>query len=193
MHTILTNLFVMNESWYEKTIRSFAVYLFLLIAFRIAGKREIGQVSNTDLLVLLLISNTVQNAIIGDDLTLIGGVYGAVVLILLNKALDRFEYLSPKFRTLVDGEPVHLIVDGQIQENTMKAQSIDPNDIRGAARAQGVNGLEDILHAVLETNGSISIIPRVTGNDLELELRLDRIEHMLRELTRPHESNGANA
>src|SRR4051812_25619558 len=179
MHETYHNLFSMGEPWSEKIIRSVAVYLFLLVIIRLAGKREIGQVSTADLIVVLLLSNTVQNAIIGNETSLVGGLVGATVLILLNKIIVRVGYRFRGFGRLIDGEPVALITDGEIRQEVLRVQEISIDELKAAARDEGVGSLDDVDRATLETSGMISIIPRVTGSDAAIEDRLERIETLL--------------
>jgi uncharacterized membrane protein YcaP (DUF421 family) len=183
----------MGEPWSEKIFRSVAVYLFLLIIIRLAGKREVGQVSTADLIVVLLLSNTVQNAIIGNETSLVGGLVGATVLILLNKIVVRAGYRFRGFGRLIDGEPLPLITDGTIQQDVLRMQQISLDELRAAARDEGVGSLEDVDRATLETNGMISIIPRVTGSDAAIEERLERIETLINQLSERMQSNAAGA
>jgi uncharacterized membrane protein YcaP (DUF421 family) len=179
MDQILTNLFEMSEPWPEKVIRSVAVYLFLFIALRLAGKRELGNVSTGDLIVVLLLSNTVQNAIIGDETSLIGGLAGAAILIVLNKAIVFASYHNRQFRRMVDGEPVELIVDGKVDETALTREKLTQDELAMAVREQNVAGFAGVKRAVLETNGIISVIPSSDGERETIVDRLARIEAAL--------------
>ena len=182
MDELLSNLFDMTISYPEKVIRSITVYIFLLIAFRIAGKRELGQVSNADLIVILLISNTVQNAIIGNETSLIGGLVGAGVLVLFNKLIVKLGYHFPRFTRALEGEPVTLIAAGKPVREALVREDITIEELLAACRAHGVNSFSDVDSAVLENHGTINVIPRVTGSDRAIVERLDRIEQALQEL-----------
>lgn len=182
MDQILTNLFEMSEPWPEKVIRSIAVYLFLFIALRLAGKRELGNVSTGDLIVVLLLSNTVQNAIIGDETSLVGGLAGAAILILLNKAIVLASYRNRGFRRLVDGEPVDLIIDGEVDETVLAREQVTLQELAMAVREQNVAGIEYVKRAVLETNGIISVIPASDDESDAIADRLARIEALLNQL-----------
>jgi len=184
MDQILNNLFDMSEPWPEKVIRSMAVYLFLFIALRLAGKRELGNVSTGDLIVVLLLANTVQNAIIGDETSLIGGLVGAVILIALNKAIVAAAYHNRRFRRLVDGIPVELVVDGEVDEAALSREKVTLDELAMAVREQNVAGLEDVKRAVLETNGIISVIPASDDQVESISDRLARMEASLNELIR---------
>ena len=182
MDQILTNLFEMSEPWPEKIIRSIAVYLFLFIALRLAGKRELGSVSTGDLIVVLLLSNTVQTAIIGDETSLVGGLAGAAILIVLNKLIVLASYRNRDFRRMVDGEPVDLVIDGEVNENVLAREQVTLDELAMAVREQNVAGIEDVRRAVLETNGMISIIPASDDETEAIVERLDRIEAILNQL-----------
>lgn len=182
MDQILTNLFEMSEPWPEKIIRSIAVYLFLFIALRLAGKRELGNVSTGDLIVVLLLSNTVQNAIIGDETSLVGGLAGAAILIVLNKAIVLASYRNPSFRRMMDGEPVDLVIDGEVIEPVLAREQVTLEELAMAVREQNVAGIEDVKRAVLETNGIISVIPTSDDESDAIVDRLTRIEELLNQL-----------
>jgi uncharacterized membrane protein YcaP (DUF421 family) len=179
---ILTNLFDMTEPWPEKIIRSIAIYLFVYIALRLAGKRELGHASTADLIVLLLISNTVQNAIIGDDTTLIGGLLGATVLFVLNKGIVQWGYHSHRFTRFVEGMPCDLIRDGEVLEHMLLHEKLTVQELAAACREQGVADFGDVKRAVLETNGTISVIPKDPTDPLTE--RLAQVEASIQELLR---------
>ena len=182
MNEILTNLFHMSEPWPEKIIRSMAVYLFVFIALRLAGKRELGHASTADLIVVLLISNTVQNAIIGDETSLIGGLVGAAILLTLNKGIVHWGYHSHRFTTLVEGIPCELIRDGEVLEPMLSREKVTIQELAAACREQGVADFSDVRRAVLETNGTISVVPRSPSEAMTDQL--NQIEATLRELLR---------
>lgn len=182
MNEIWHNLFSMSEPWPEKVIRSVAVYLFLFLALRLAGKRELGNVNTADLIVLLLISNTVQNAIIGDETSLIGGIAGATILFVLNRVISVASYHKRQVRLLVDGEPVELIRDGEVLESAMAKERITLDELAMVVREHGIGRLSDVEHAILEPNGMISAIPNDPGTPIAE--RLSRIEESLQQLLR---------
>jgi uncharacterized membrane protein YcaP (DUF421 family) len=182
MDQILSNLFDMGEPWPEKIIRSVAVYLFLFIALRLAGKRELGNVGTGDLIVVLLLANTVQNAIIGDETSLVGGLVGALILIALNKAIVAASYHNRRFRHLVDGTSVELVVDGEVDEAALSREKVTLDELAMAVREQNVAGFDNVKRAVLETNGMISVIPASSDQSETIVERLDRIEAILNQL-----------
>jgi uncharacterized membrane protein YcaP (DUF421 family) len=135
------------------------IYAVLLIMLRLAGKREIGQLTVFDLVVLLLISNAVQNAMVGQDNSLVGGLIAAAVLILLNLGVAQLRLRSVRLRRLVEGTPTVLVLHGQVQEANMRRESMDEDVLEAAMREHGFGSLDDVDMAVLETDGSISFVP----------------------------------
>src|SRR5580704_15303737 len=109
----MTTMWHFDIAWQEKVVRTIVVYVFLLIGLRLAGKRELGQFNPFDLVVLLLLSNTLQNAIIGNDNSLMGGILGAVILLTMNYVVVRFLFRHPKLERLLEGEPNVLVRDGK--------------------------------------------------------------------------------
>jgi uncharacterized membrane protein YcaP (DUF421 family) len=183
MSDLVSNLFSMDISWPEKIIRTFAVYFALLILLRLAGKRELSQVTTAELIVILLLSNTVQNAIIGDETSLIGGLAGAAILVLINKGLVRFGYHRPRLARLLTGSSVELISNGKPVMAVLDQQAITIEELEAICRENGVDGIGNVQRAVLEATGAISVIPSVTGNDPEIMKRLERIEQLLQSIT----------
>ena len=123
MHSkILSDMFVLALPVAEKILRPIVVYLFLVIGLRLAGKRELAQLNPFDLVVLLTLSNTVQNAIIGDDNSVTGGIIGAATLLLVNYIVVRFLYRHEKFDRIVEGESCPLIENGKIMEHQLKRE-----------------------------------------------------------------------
>src|SRR5437773_9648553 len=139
----------------EKMLRPVIVYVFLILGLRLAGKRELAQLNPFDLVVLLTISNTVQNAIIGNDNSVSGGIIGAITLLLVNYAVIRFLYGHERLDRLIEGEPDVLIADGMIQTDRLQKELITLAELAAAAHRQGFASLEEIDRAVLESGGSI--------------------------------------
>ena len=140
-------------------IRSAVVYGFLVVALRLGGKREVGQLTTPDLVVLLIVSNAVQNAMVGANTTLLGGVVAAITIFVLARltqiAIDRFGSVE---RALV-GEPRILATDGVVDPRALRAEEIDMTDLMMALREHGLEHLEDAHLIVLEVDGSISVLP----------------------------------
>ncbi|HEY8806987.1 MAG TPA: YetF domain-containing protein [Candidatus Limnocylindria bacterium] len=154
------NLFDMTTPWYEILLRTFVVYLTVLVLLRAAGKRELGQMTPFDLVVILVIANAVQNAMTGGDNSLIGGILAAATLTVVNIAVGRWGARVPFFRRLVASEPTLLLRDGKPLMEALDQEHIDVEELEMAARQHGIADLADVTAAVLEEDGSISIIPK---------------------------------
>jgi uncharacterized membrane protein YcaP (DUF421 family) len=145
---------------WEIVLRTALVYLAVLGLLRVAGKREIGQMSLADFVVILVIANAVQNALNGADPSLTGGLASAVTLVGMSYLLDRFGRRVPFLGRLLSGEPALLLQDGRLIEENLRREHLEPEDVQMAAREHGVADLADVAAAVLESDGSISIIPK---------------------------------
>ena len=144
----------------EKIIRTVVVYLFLLAVLRIAGKRQVGQMTSFDLVVLLLISNVVQNSIIGADNSLGGGLLGVLAILLLNAGVARLVYRFKGARRVVEGEPTLLVHNGRILKDKMEKERITLGDLQEAMREHGLIDIARVRFAILEPDGKISILTR---------------------------------
>lgn len=139
-------------------LRSIAVYLFIVIAIRIFGKREITQLSVIDLVFILLISNAVQNAMVGPNTSLLGGIVAALALFVVNTVLGFLLYKSKKLSSLIQGESIMLVYKGKTLEKHLEAAGISHDELEQAIREHGVEDIKDVDLAVLETDGNISIL-----------------------------------
>src|SRR3954468_4792549 len=144
----------------EKIIRPVLVYVFLIVGLRLAGKRELAQLNPFDLIVLLTLSNTVQNAIIGNDNSVSGGVIGATTLLAVNYFVVRFLYSHEGLDSIIEGRCDELISNGEILHDHLKKELITVAELETAAHRQGFASLADIDRAVLETGGTISFFPK---------------------------------
>ncbi len=142
----------------EIDLISLAVYYFILAAIRLFGKKELSQLSIFDLVLILLISNSVQNAMVGPDNSLVGGLIAASSLFVANYILTFLIYKNRKIASFLQGNPVLLIHNGKVIENNLRKEQITITEIEQAAREHGVESLEDVNLAVLEVDGSISIL-----------------------------------
>jgi uncharacterized membrane protein YcaP (DUF421 family) len=152
--------FLMPEiSIAEKIIRPVVVYLFLLIAFRLAGKRELGQMTPFDLIVLLTISNVLQNAMIGNDNSLGGGIIGALTLFILNGLVSRATFRFPRLARLLEGEPTPLIQGGAILEPNLRREVMTLEELQGALRKHDLDwqDVPRIDRALLESDGTVTV------------------------------------
>lgn len=160
MNARMDHLWIPEITILEKILRSAVIYFFVLIAFRFAGKREVGQLTPFDLVVLLIISNVVQNAVIGPDNSLSGGIIGATTILVLNYLVVRIAYRSPKVRHILEPSPTLLIHDGRVLHTNLKKELITMEDLDAALRKNGILDYQLVQVAVLEENGNISVIPK---------------------------------
>lgn len=149
----------------EKLLRTLVVYVFLLVGLRLAGKRELGQLNPFDLVVLLLLSNTLQNAIIGDDNSLLGGVVGATALLALNWAVVRYLYDHPMFERLLVGRSDLLVRNGRVLDKHLRRELITREELEAAARRQGLEGLSHVETCRLEVGGALTFVAKAPNDD----------------------------
>jgi uncharacterized membrane protein YcaP (DUF421 family) len=159
-------MFVPDIGVVEKMLRPLVVYVFLVIGLRVAGKRELAQLNPFDLIVLLTLSNTVQNAIIGNDNSITGGLIGASTLLGLNYIVVRLVHRSKKLQHLVEGRRDVLIKNGHLRKDHLDRELITPADLRAAALKQGITSLKDVEDCVLEPTGSIAFIEKKPTHEM---------------------------
>jgi uncharacterized membrane protein YcaP (DUF421 family) len=150
----------MAVPWWELIFRGLVVYLALLLLLRLTGKRQVGQLAPFDLVLLLVLSNAVQNAMNGGDNSLVGGLISAVTLITLNSLLGYVTYRSQKLEAIIEGRPEVLIHNGKLYPGVMASARLTHHELNAALRQAGCAAVEDVKYAVLENNGSISVVPR---------------------------------
>ena len=185
MHDVWKDMFVLAVPILEKILRPIAVYAFLIISLRLSGKRELVQLNPFDLVVLLTLSNTVQNAIIGDDNTVTGGVIGATSLLVVNYLVVRFLYDHRKLDQLVEGRADVLIEDGKVRTRNLKRELITMSQLEAAARKQGFETISEVQQCVLEPGGTITFIGKKPGTEESRHRELlDRMEKMMGELAK---------
>jgi uncharacterized membrane protein YcaP (DUF421 family) len=158
--SLLSDLFDLDLPVTEKVARSLLVFAFLVLALRLAGKREVGQLNVLDMVVLLLVSNALQNAMIGDDNTLIGGIIGASVLFGANFFFVRLTYSSERARAVLEGTPTPLFADGEILGANMRHEAIRPPELLSVIRERGFSDFSEIDRIELEPNGHLVITAR---------------------------------
>lgn len=146
-------------------LRTTVVYLFVVAAIRISGKREVGQMSVLELVVILVISDAVQNSMIGENTTLWGGLVAVVTLLSLDFAINWATGRSRQLRNVIEGEPRLLVRDGRLLQKALHQEKIDPDVVRAAIRSHGLTRVDEVRLAVLETDGSISVIPLHDASD----------------------------
>jgi uncharacterized membrane protein YcaP (DUF421 family) len=181
--TLLHDMFFLGLPVLEKILRPTVVYLFLIVGLRLAGKREMAQLNPFDLVVLLTISNTVQNAIIGDDNSVTGGLIGAATLLIVNHVVVRYLYGHETLERLVEGDPNVLMENGTVQIARLKQELVTIGELESAAHRQGFSSLDEIDRAVLDPGGGISFVAKEPTSDLrrhnELLARLDGLSAQL--------------
>jgi uncharacterized membrane protein YcaP (DUF421 family) len=144
--------------YFDIIIRSASVYIFMLIALRIFGKKELSQLNTADVILILLISNSVQNAMVGSDISLWGGLAAATVLFAINFVLKKLMYKSQKFSDFMQEKPEILIHNGILDFKTLSKLNITSDELREAIREHGIEKFSSVKLAMLEIDGNISII-----------------------------------
>jgi uncharacterized membrane protein YcaP (DUF421 family) len=182
LSTVWNDIFVPGVPLLEKTIRTLVVYGAVLVGLRLAGKRELSQLNPFDLVVLLLLSNTVQNAIIGNDNSVIGGLFGAAVLLLTNHFLVRYLFKSGRLDAM-EGNPDVLVSGGKVMHDRLNEELITVAELEAAARRQGIRSIADVEECRLETGGALTFVERTpTPEDTKHNEVMDRLEAIERRL-----------
>ncbi len=183
---VWTDMFHLGLPIAEKIVRPVVVYVFLVVGLRLAGKRELAQLNSFDLVVLLLLSNVVQNAIIGEDNSITGGLIGAAALLGLNHLVVRFLYRHEQLDRMIEGEPDALIDGGRVIPERLTKETITRGELEVAARKQGFASLDEVERAVLESGGGITFVRKKPEADeirhKEVLARLDVLARELAEL-----------
>ncbi len=192
MHSTWHDMFVVSLPILEKILRPLIVYVFLVISLRLAGKHQLAQLNPFDLIVLLTLSNTVQNAIIGEDNSVTGGLIGAATLLLANYIVVRFLFSHQRLDRLVEGDPDALIENGILKEDRMKRELLTKAELETAAHRQGFASLDEVEQAVIEPGGTLYFVAKKPPvreiKQAELRNRLDSISRQLadiRQVLRP--------
>ena len=146
--------------WWEFIVRGIIVYAFLLVLIRITGKRQVGQLAPFDLVLLLVLSNAVQNAMNGGDNSIGGGLISAVTLVLLNYLIGMATYRSKTLEAIIEGRPDVLIHNGVLFPAVMKRAKLTHHELNAALRQAGCVCVEEVHTAVLENNGAISVVAK---------------------------------
>jgi uncharacterized membrane protein YcaP (DUF421 family) len=184
-HEIWKDMFVLGLPLLEKILRPIIVYMFLVISLRLSGKRELVQLNPFDLVVLLTLSNTVQNAIIGDDNSVSGGLIGATSLLFINYVVVRFLYGHGKLEQIVEGQSDVLIEKGTVYAERLKKELITMSQLEAAARKQGFDTLEEVEKCVLEPSGTLAFVAkRPDTEDLRHRELVSRLQQLMDEVAR---------
>lgn len=174
------DMFSLGPSALEKVLRAVLIYVFLLVALRAGGKRELGQLNTMDFIVLLAVANAVQNGIIGDDNSVTGAVIGATALLLVNGLAVFAASRSRQARKVLVGTPTPLVVDGVPIERNLRRQRLTIDDVMQSVAEAGGSSLADVRRCLLEPNGRIVVVLAdhgvAAGEIAVLRAQLDRIE-----------------
>jgi uncharacterized membrane protein YcaP (DUF421 family) len=177
-------MFLLGLPLAEKILRPIFVYAFLVISLRLSGKRELVQLNPFDLVVLLTLSNTVQNAIIGDDNSVSGGIIGATSLLIVNYLVVRFLYGHKRLDQLVEGRADVLIENGTVDLLRLKKELISPNQLEAAARKQGFESLDEVQKCILEPGGTLTFVgKKPASDDLRHQEVVERLKNLMEEIT----------
>jgi uncharacterized membrane protein YcaP (DUF421 family) len=167
----------------EKVVRAVMVYFFLILMLRLFGKRELAQLNPFDFIVLLTLSNTVQNAIIGEDNSVTGGIIGALSLLLVNYVVVRVMFRYPRLDRLFGGSPTVLIEDGQPNTVALTEELLTVRELRLAANRQGIDDIREISRGELEPNGAFSFerhhLSRADRQRAELAVKIDSLSQRI--------------
>ncbi len=153
-------MFAMSVPWWEFVLRGVVVYVFLLTFLRLTGRRQTGQYAPFDLILLLILSNAVQNSMNAGDNSLVGGLISAATLIACHSALSQLTYRSSRLARWVDGTPQVLVQNGQVDAALLRRELLSREDLDAALRAGGCLDLHEVERATIETNGQITVVLR---------------------------------
>lgn len=156
-------MWTLSVAWWELMVRSLLVYIFLIALLRLTGKRQVGQLAPFDLVLLLVLSNSVQNSMNGGDNSVLGGIISATTLIGLNFILGYLTYRNKRLEILIEGQPEVLIHNGKLFEKVMTRAQLTHHELNAALRQAGCLSVADVHCAILENNGNITVSQRPSG------------------------------
>src|SRR5262245_3974536 len=167
----------------EKMLRPIIVYFFLVIVLRIFGKRELAQLNPFDLVVLLSLSNTVQNAIIGDDNSVLGGLIGAFTLLAINYLVVRFLFKHRRLDQILEGSPTVLVEEGQLRPESLAKELLTTSELLTVAHRQGFTSLDEVQRCVLEPGGTFFMQPKLPPVEERRHAEiLGHLDHLARQI-----------
>ena len=186
MACMWTDIFDLHLSLGEKVVRAVIIYLFLVIAVRLVGKRELSQLNTLDFVVLLAVANAVQNGLIGADNSVTGAVLGATVLFVVNTALAWVVFRSRRLQVLVEGTPTLLIRDGQILEKALEREELSRDDLLVEIQSAGADSFEEVDTASLLPNGKVIVVQKKANQSSvqydDLKARIDHLTELVEQL-----------
>ncbi len=150
-------MFTASTAWWELVLRALATYVFMIVLLRATGKRQVGQLTPFDLILLMLLSNAVQSCINGGDNSLVGGFISATALVAANHTLSYLTWRGKRVAAWVEGRPRVLVHNGRVFTDVMHKERLTQHELDAALRAAGVAGIEQVHFAILENNGRISV------------------------------------
>jgi len=157
-------MWTLSLPWWQFVVRALIIYAFLLILLRISGKRQVGQMAPFDLVLLLVLSNAVQNAMNAGDNSVLAGFLLAGTLVAINVFVGWISRRSKRFERVVEGRPEVIIHNGKLYEDVLRRNDLTEHDLSSALRAAGCASADDVHLAMLETNGKINVLPRMPTN-----------------------------
>ena len=181
-----SHMFTLDDTafWIEKILRPVLVYTALIILLRFFGKRELGQLNPFDLVVILSLSNTVQNAIIGQDNSLVGGIVGATALLGINYLVAVFKFKSEKFELIIEGKSRTIIENSKIDQDAVRRELLTKEDLDTIAHRESLDSVDDIKKCVIDPNGSFLVEGNTPTSDENFRSEvLKRLEDLTRQLT----------
>ncbi len=189
MEKILHDMFILSIPIAEKIIRPVIVYVFLVLLLRVFGKRELAQLNPFDLVVLLSLSNTVQNAIIGDDNSVAGGLIGAFTLLFVNYLVVRYLFKHRRLDQIIEGKPSVLVKGGRVCKDALAKELITIAELQSVARRQGFEGVHEVETCILEPGGSFIMKRKLPSDDeVKHEALVTRLDALAAQLARMEKS-----
>lgn len=153
-------MWTLAEPWWQLVLRAVIIYAFLLVLLRVTGKRQVGQLAPFDLVLLLVISNTVQNAMNAGDNSVTAGLILALTVVVINGLVASLTWRFKKVESIVEGEPQVLVHNGRLNKSLVDRAKITEHELMAALRQGGCTSLHEVHAAILENNGSISVVPK---------------------------------
>jgi len=160
---VAESMWHMTQPWWEFVIRALLIYGFILVVLRLTGKRQVGQLAPFDLVLLLVISNAVQNSMNAGDNSVTGGIILVIALVAVNSLMGFLTFRNKKLELLVEGKPQILVHNGVVDLKKLASEKMSHHELMAAVRQSGLADLADARFVILENNGHISVVPRREG------------------------------
>lgn len=168
----MTEIFKLSVPWWELVVRSLIIYAVFFTGLRVFGKRELGQFTIFDLVLLLLVANALQPAITGPDTSVTGGVIIILILLVVNRAVAMLRGRWPAFDRLIEPPPTPVVENGSLVTSNIEKEGLSADDVEMAIREHGVNTVDEVKFAYLENDGSISVVPKDSPNSYRRRRRV---------------------